>query len=259
MISKAVKAKHPEIMVVGTAGPFHSGEDFDKGWKIANDLKVPIVDEHYYTDPEWFISNQHRYDRYKRNAGEVYLGEYASWGNKMRNAIAEAAYMTSLERNGDVVRLASYAPMLAKKNFTQWKIDMIFFDNIKICPTPNFFVQKMFSTNQGDYYFDKVISKNEKDSTLAASCVKDSKTGDIMLKMVNNGSTPKPMKIKLSCFGNIAPDALQTVLSGAAEAENTFDNPTNVTPVETTIKISKAFEYIAPAMSLTVIRIKTKK
>jgi len=259
MIFEAVKAKHPEITVVGTVGPSPDGDDFTKGWEIANELKVPIVDEHYYTSPEWFISHQHRYDTYKRKATQVYLGEYASWGNKLGNAIAEAAYMTSLERNGDVVRLASYAPMLAKKNFTQWKIDMIFFDNLKICPTPNFFVQKLFSTNQGDYYFDKVISKNEKDTTLAASCVQDSNTGDIMLKMVNYGSSPKPMKIKLSCFGNIAPEALQTVLSGAADAENTFDNPTNVTPVETTIKISKAFEYIAPAMSLTVIRIKMKK
>jgi len=259
MIFEAVKAKHPEITVVGTVGPSPDGDDFTKGWEIANELKVPIVDEHYYTSPEWFISHQHRYDTYKRKATQVYLGEYASWGNKLGNAIAEAAYMTSLERNGDVVRLASYAPMLAKKNFTQWKIDMIFFDNLKICPTPNFFVQKLFSTNQGDYYFDKVISKNEKDTTLAASCVQDSNAGDIMLKMVNYGSSPKPMKIKLSCFGNIAPEALQTVLSGAADAENTFDNPTNVTPVETTIKISKAFEYIAPAMSLTVIRIKMKK
>jgi len=259
MIFEAVKAKHPEITVVGTVGPSPDGDDFTKGWEIANELKVPIVDEHYYTSPEWFISHQHRYDTYKRKATQVYLGEYASWGNKLGNAIAEAAYMTSLERNGDVVRLASYAPMLAKKNFTQWKIDMIFFDNLKICPTPNFFVQKMFSTNQGDYYFDKVVSKNEKDTTLAASCVQDSKTGDIMLKMVNDGSSPKPMKIKLSCFGNIASEASQSVLSGAADAENTFDNPTNVAPVETTIKIGKTFEYNAPAMSLTVIRIKTKK
>jgi len=259
MIYKAVKEKHPEISVIGTAGPFHSGEDFDKGWKIANDLKVPVVDEHYYTDPNWFISNQYRYDKYPRNAGQVYLGEYASWGNKLRNAIGEAAYMISLERNGDVVRMASYAPLLAKKGFTQWKIDMIFFDNVTICPTPNYYVQKMFSANQGDFYFDKVISKDKKDTTLAASCVQDNKTGDVILKMVNFGNTPKPMKINLSGFKNIAPEALQTVISGAGDAENTFENPKKVIPVETSIKVSKALEYAAPAMSLTIIRIKTKK
>jgi len=256
MISKAVKEKHPEITIVGTAGPFHSGEDFDKGWKIANDLKIPVVDEHYYTDPKWFIDNQHRYDSYKRNAGEVYLGEYASWGNKLRNAIAEAAYMTSLERNGDVVRMASYAPLLAKKNFTQWKTDMIFFDNTVICPTPNYYVQKMFSANQGDYYFDKVIAKDEKDANLAASCVQDSKTGDIILKLVNYNESAKPVKVDLSRFGKIAAEAEQTVLAGSPDAENTFENTRIVVPASSVVKIGKTFDYSAPAMSLTVIRLK---
>ncbi len=258
MIDEAVKKKHPEITVVGTAGPFHSGEDFDKGWKLANELKVPVVDEHYYTSPEWFISNQHRYDTYNRKASRVYLGEYASWGNKMRNAIAEAAYMTSLERNGDVVQMASYAPLLAKKGFTQWNTDMIFFDNVKICPTPNYYVQKMFMTNQGDYYFDKVISKDENDTMLAASCVQDSKTGDIILKMVNFSDTPKNMKVNLSRFKKIPADAEQEVLTGDPDAENTFDHPKNAIPVKTAYQIKPKFEYTAPAMSLTVIRIKKK-
>ncbi len=258
MIFDAVKVKHPEITVVGTVGPAPDGEDFTKGWKIADEQKVPIVDEHYYTSPEWFISNQHRYDSYKRNATQVYLGEYASWGNKLRNAIAEAAYMTSLERNGDVVRMASYAPLLAKKDFTQWKIDMIFFDNVNICPTPNYFVQKMFSANRGDYYFDKVISKDEKDINLAASCVQDSKTGDIILKLVNYNETAKPMKVNLGRFGKIAAEGEQTVLTGSMDAENTFANTKNIVPTSSIVKISKSFDYSAPAMSLTVVRIKMK-
>lgn len=138
MIYQAVHEKYPEIKVIGTAGPFYKGEDFEKGWELANELKFSIIDEHYYTNPGWFLANQCRYDSYNRNASRVYLGEYASWGNKLINAIAEAAYMTSLERNGDVVWMASYAPMLAKKGFTQWKTDMIFFDNVHICPTPNY-------------------------------------------------------------------------------------------------------------------------
>ena len=258
-IYNVVKAQHPEIKVIGTAGPFHSGEDFEKGWKLANELKVPIVDEHYYTSPEWFVGNQHRYDTYKRNAGQVYLGEYASWGNKMRNAIGEAAYMTSLERNGDVVRMASYAPMLAKKNFTQWKTDMIFFDNISIILTPNYHVQKMFSNNQGDLYFDNVVMKDQKDTTLAASCVKDSKSGDVILKLVNFSNTPKTMKIKLSGFGNLNTDAEQIILTGDGNAENTFENPQTIAPFVTSIKVKNSFEYASPGMSLTVIRIKTKK
>jgi len=258
MISKAVKEKHPEITIVGTAGPFHSGEDFEKGWKIANDLNIPVVDEHYYTDPKWFISNQYRYDKYDRTKGEVYLGEYASWGNKMRNAISEAAYMTALERNGDVVRMASYAPLLAKKNFTQWKTDMIFFDNVTTCPTPNYYVQKMFTANQGDYYFDKVITKDEKDNSLASSCVQDSKTGDVILKLVNYNETTKPMKINLGKFGKIATEGEQTVLAGSPDAENTFANTKNIVPTSSVVKIKKSFDYSSPAMSLTVIRIKTK-
>jgi alpha-L-arabinofuranosidase len=257
MIYDAVKARHPEITVIGTAGPFHSGEDFDNGWKIANDLKVPVVDEHYYTDPDWFIGNQHRYDKYDRKAGEVYLGEYASWGNKLRNAIAEAVYMTSLERNGDVVRMASYAPLLAKKNFTQWKTDMIFFDNTTICLTQNYYVQKMYMTNNGETWFDKVISKNDNDTTLAASCVQDSKTGDVILKMVNYGEASKPLKINLTKFGKIASEAEQTILAGNPDDENTFENLQKIAPVISVIDIAKSFEYSAPSMSLTVIRIKT--
>ena len=238
MIFDAVKKKHPEITVIGTSGPFHSGEDFDKGWQFASDLKIPIVDEHYYTDPKWFITHQHRYDNYDRNKSKVYLGEYASWGNKMINAIAEAAYMTSLERNGDVVVMASYAPLLAKKDFTQWKTDMVFFDNKEICPTPNFYVQKMFMTNQGDYYYDNIISKDEKDTMLASSCVKDSNAGDIILKLVNAGTDKKKMNINLAGFNNFIPEAEMTVLSGNADDENTFENPNNVIPVKPNLNMT---------------------
>jgi alpha-L-arabinofuranosidase len=259
MIFDAVKTKHPEIVVIGTVGPSPDGDDFTKGWKFAKELKVPIVDEHYYTSPEWFISNQHRYDSYNRNSTQVYLGEYASWGNKMRNAIAEAAYMSSLERNGDVVRLASYAPLFAKKDYTQWKTDMVFFDNTKVCLTPNYYVQKMFSANQGDYYFGNVISKDEKDANLAASCVQDSKTGDVILKMVNFGKDAKPFKINLKNFGSIASQAEQTLLVGSEDAENALEKPNTVVPNISVVKIKKAFDYSAPAMSLTVFRLSTSK
>jgi alpha-L-arabinofuranosidase len=259
MIYKAIKGKYPEIIVVGTAGPSHSGEDFDKGWKLASDLKIPIIDEHYYTSPEWLITNKNRYDKYNRNASKVYLGEYASWGNKLKNAIAEAAYMISLERNGDVVSMASYAPLLAKKDFTQWKTDLIFFDNTKICLTPNFYVQKMFSTNQGDYYFENVISVDDKDTSLAASCVQDSKTGDIILKFVNFSNESKVMKADLRIFEKLASNAEQIVLAGNADAENTYENPQSIIPTISTVKIEKDFKYTAPGMSLSILRIKQEK
>lgn len=258
MIYETVKAKHPEITLIGTVGPFSEGDDFNKGWKYANILDLPMVDEHYYKDPEWFMANLNRYDSYDRSRANVYLGEYASWGNKMKNAIAEAAYMIGLERNGDVVRMASYAPLFAKKDHTQWKTDMVFFDNTNICLTPNYYVQKMFSVNQGDLYFDDVISTNPNDSTLAASCMQDSKTGDVILKLVNAGKESKMMKINLGKFRKNFSGAEQTVLTGDAEAENTLDDPDRVAPAKSEIKVSKTFEYAAPAMSLTVIRIKGK-
>ena len=256
MIYQAVKVKHPEITVIGTVGPFHSGEDFEKGWKLANELGLPMVDEHYYMGPEWLLANQYRYDTYDRDASKVYLGEYASWGNKLWNAIAEAAYLTALERNGDVVKMASYAPLFAKRGFTQWKTDMIFFDNVSICLTPNYYVQKLFMTNQGDLYFDRIVEIASNDTTLAASCVMENESGDIILKLVNAGSEPKTMSIDLSRFGNIEPDAEKILLSGNADDENTFEDPQKVIPVEGIVKITKRFEYNAPAMSLTVIRMK---
>jgi alpha-L-arabinofuranosidase len=258
MIYDAVKTKHPEITVIGTVGPAPQGDDFEKGWKLANDSRIPMVDEHYYSQPEWFISNQYRYDAYNRDSSKVYLGEYASWGNKLKNAIAEAVYMTALERNGDVVRMASYAPLLAKENFTQWKTDMIFFNNVSLSLTPNYYVQKLFSVNHGDTYYDKVITKDTRDSALAASCVMDSKTGDIILKLVNYSQASKTMKVDLSKFKNINPVAEKTILTGDPGAENTLKKTGNVVPSVSSFSAAKRFDYPAPPMSLTVIRIKTK-
>ncbi|MBI1934029.1 MAG: alpha-N-arabinofuranosidase [Ignavibacteriales bacterium] len=259
MIYEVVKAKHPEIKVIGTVGPFHSGEDFDKGWKLADELKIPIVDEHYYTDPKWFIANQFRYDKYDRSKSKVYFGEYASWGNKFFNALAEAAYLTSLERNGDLVVMASYAPLFAKKDFTQWKIDMIFFDNSKIVLTPNYFVQKMFMNNQGDLYLNNIIEWNKNDSSLAASAVLDTQTEDIVLKLVNACGESKKMKINLSDFANINSNAELTLITGNAEDENTFENPKKIENVQSNYIVSANFEYKLPALSFSVIRIKNNK
>jgi alpha-L-arabinofuranosidase len=258
IIYAAVKEKHPEITVIGTSGPFPDGEDFEKGWRLANALNVPVVDEHYYKEPSWFMSNLNRYDKYDRTHGEIYLGEYASWGNKLKNAIAEAAYMTGLERNGDIVRMASYAPLLAKRNHTQWKTDMIFFDNNNACLTPNYHVQKMFSVNQGDIYFDKIVNLDLNDTTAAASCVQDNETGDIILKLVNTGNEPRVMKVNLKGFKRIVSKAQLTLLTGDPEAENTLEKPEVIVPTIANFQASRSFSYNAPAISVTVIRIRTK-
>lgn len=263
LIYDVVSAKHPEVKIIGTVGPSPSGEDFDLGWKFARELNVPMVDEHYYEKPDWFIANQKRYDSYKRSESKVYLGEYASQGSKLFNALAEAVYMTGLERNGDVIRMASYAPMLARVGHTQWNPDLIYFNSTAISPSVNYYVQKLFSVNQGDTYYDNVESMTNQgkvsDSTLAASCVKDSKTGDVILKLVNIGKVEKTMKINLSRFKRIVANATCTVLTGAFDAKNSLEKPENVVPVTSDLKVNVKFDYKAPALSLSVIRISVKK
>ncbi|MEO8222449.1 MAG: alpha-L-arabinofuranosidase C-terminal domain-containing protein [Specibacter sp.] len=145
----AITAKYPDIKIIGTSGAMSSGQWFDDLWDFSKEQKMDLVDEHYYNDPEWFLKNTKRYDSYDRDAPKVFLGEYASKGNGVNNALAEAAYMTGLERNADVVKMASYAPLLAAQGNTQWTPDMIFFDNGKSWTTPNYDVQKMFMTNVG--------------------------------------------------------------------------------------------------------------
>lgn len=260
-IYDVVKAKHPEITIIGTVGPAPQGEDYELGWKIAHELKVPMVDEHYYEKPEWFIANQKRYDSYNRADSKVYLGEYASRGNSLFNAIAEAAYMTSLERNGDIVWLTSYAPLLAKAGHTQWNPDMIYFNNTTLFRTPNYYVQQLFSVNQGDTYFHDIIApaQSKADSTLAFSCVQDSKTKDVIIKLVNCSKKEHKLKVDLSQFKNLSSKATVALLTGPAENKNSFEEPNKIMPKTTDFNVSQKFGYSTQPMSLTVIRIKSKK
>ncbi|MFE9997751.1 alpha-L-arabinofuranosidase C-terminal domain-containing protein [Streptomyces avermitilis] len=146
----AIEAKYPDITVISNAGPDDSGPTFDTAWKLNRDADVDMVDEHYYNSPRWFLQNNDRYDAYDRNGPKVFLGEYASGGNTFKNALAEAAYMTGLERNADVVKLASYAPLLANEDYVQWRPDMIWFDNHASWGSADYEVQKLFMTNTGD-------------------------------------------------------------------------------------------------------------
>ncbi|KPI08191.1 alpha-L-arabinofuranosidase domain protein [Actinobacteria bacterium OK074] len=149
-IHDALREHHPEITVVGTLGPATFGEDWEKGWAFARERDLPVVDEHAYKSPRWLLENTRRFDGIDREGPHLYIGEYGSWRNNGRSAIAEAAYMIAMERNGDVVRLASYAPLLAKRGHTQWLPDLIYFDNTNVWPTLNYHVQRMHSVNAGD-------------------------------------------------------------------------------------------------------------
>jgi alpha-L-arabinofuranosidase len=145
----AVRKAYPDIKIIGNTGPFSQGPEFDDLSTFNAETGVDLVDEHYYNDPSWFLNNNHRYDSYSRDSYKVFLGEYASRGNKPDNALAEASYMTGLERNADVVKMASYAPLIANEASVQWSPDMMFFDGSSVRTTPNYEVQKLFMNNVG--------------------------------------------------------------------------------------------------------------
>ena len=206
MICKALKEKHPEIEVIGTVGPFHyPSSDYIEGWKIAKENKqwIDAVDEHYYEKPGWFINHQDYYDNYDRKAPKVYLGEYAANGNnELDRALAEGIHLCNVERNGDVVEMTSYAPLLCKNGYSNWNPDMIYFDNSeKIRLTESYKMQKMFGQHAGDTY---VVSELNLSAALkryvGTSVVKNSKTGKTWLKVVN--ALPRTLKLQVSGLGD---------------------------------------------------------
>lgn len=254
MIYKAIKAQHPEITVIGTVGPFYEGTDYEEGWELATRLNVPMVDEHYYNTPGWFINNQDYYDRYDRSKSKVYLGEYAAHlpgrPNNIETALAEALYLTAVERNGDVVSMTSYAPLLAKEGHTQWNPDLIYFNNKEVKPTVGYYTQQLFGQNSGDTYIptERKVDNTRMDvqKRIASSVIRDSRTGDLIVKLVN--LLPVSIKTAVEFPGLTNSSAVLHVLSGKPSDQH-------VRPQESTINVSEKFDYEMPAYSLSVVRI----
>ncbi len=249
----------PEITVIGTVGPFFEGSDYTEGWRIATELGIPIVDEHYYQSPAWYIYNQDYYDRYDRNKSKVYLGEYAAHvpGRKrnLEAALAEALYLTALERNGDVVVMSSYAPLLAKEGYTQWNPDLIYFNNMEVKPTVSYQVQKLFGHNSGDEYIPQVItfSNNRQDvqKRIAVSLVRDTKTNDWILKFVNMLPVEVSTTFDWSELQIAKGDVIKTVLYG---------NPENggMLPEQTSCTIKEVEQINLLPYSFTMVRVKVQ-
>lgn len=260
MIYNAVRKKHPEITVIGTVGPFFEGTDYVEGWKIADRLNVPMVDEHYYQTPGWFIHNQDFYDRYDRSKSKVYLGEYAAHlpgrPNNVETALAEALYLTAIERNGDVVHMASYAPLLAKEGHTQWNPDLIYFNNTEVKPTVGYHVQQLYGQNAGNEYLSSTINlSNQQEAVkkrIAASFVRESKSNDLIIKLVNLLPVAVQSTIELNGFDIAEPNAVKTVLQGKPDDKN-------AKPIISNCTVADTFAAALPAYSLTVIRIQMKE
>lgn len=252
MIFNAIKAKYPEIEVIGTVGPFHEGPDYVAGWEFARENNIPAVDEHYYVSPGWFIHNGDYYDSYNRNDSKVYLGEYASHlpdrASTLEAALSTALYLTNVERNADVVTMTSYAPLLAKEGHTQWRPDLIYFNNTEINLTPDYYVQKMYGNNAGTKYVpaERKLSVNNSDLgiRLGNSIVIDEKTGEMIVRLVN--LTPATVNTNLGISGN----AVLTLLTG---------DPDDKDAKEAVSEISVDGTYVQPAYSFSVLRFKNKK
>ena len=157
---EAIRRKDPEVQVIGTAGPFCAGGEYERGWNSARECRVDYVDEHYYQTPEWLLANVHRYDGFDPNGPKVFLGEFACWGNKVENALAEAAYMTGLQ-NAPAVGLCCYAPLLCHVRHQNWGTNMIYYDGQRMCRTANYLVQKMFMEHQGEWGVALDVEGNE--------------------------------------------------------------------------------------------------
>ena len=264
-----LKAKHPEIKLITSAGPSPEGDKFSYLWGELNQLNADFVDEHYYQSPSWFLNNAGRYDAYNRKGPKVFAGEYAAHSigeadpisrNNWESALAEAAFMTGLERNCDVVQMCSYAPLLAHKDAWQWNPDLIWFDNLKAVATPNYYVQKIFATNKGSYTVPILMDNgfiSGKDS-LYATAVIDNSSKELILKLVNVSQKPVPLKFAFS-GGSVKNQtaAMEVLKNDELTVYNSFLSPVNLVTEVKDIKVSgKSLVLTLDGQSVNVLRIK---
>ncbi|WP_375325242.1 alpha-L-arabinofuranosidase C-terminal domain-containing protein [Flagellimonas sp. GZD32] len=267
IFAEVITEKYPEIVLVSTPGPFPDGDMFEFGWEQMKKLDVALADEHYYRSPQWFLDNANRYDTYDRNGPKVFAGEYAAHPrgvedgpleNNWMAALSEAAFMTGLERNADVVHMTSYAPLMAHAEGWQWAPDLIWFDNLQSYGTANYYVQKLFSNNAGTDLLS--ITEDGKpligEQALYASAVKDADSNELILKVVNTSKVSRKLKVNIK-GGSIQAEG--TVIGLAKEdlyAINSFEEPAKVSPKESRINVNgEILETEIPAQSLTIIKV----
>lgn len=260
---KAIRAKYPNIKIIGSSGPQAEGKDFDFLWPEMKRIGVDLVDEHYYRSPEWFLSNANRYDSYDRNGPKVFAGEYACHApdkeNSFLTALSEAAFMTGLERNADVVHLCTYAPLFAHKEAWQWRPDLIWFDNLSFVKTPNYYVQQLFGNNAGTHVLaltmnGKAVSGQQ---NLYATAASDATDNTLIIKIANTGIDQKKISFILDGLKvGVHTVTLTHLNSSDLNAKNSFETPDLITPkvVHSYIKDNK-MDIALPPLSFTILRI----
>lgn len=247
---KAIRKKYPDIKIVGSSGPNSEGEQFDYLWPEMKRLKADLVDEHFYRPEAWFLSQGARYDNYDRKGPKVFAGEYACHGkgkkwNHFHASLLEAAFMTGLERNADVVHMATYAPLFAHVEGWQWRPDMIWFDNLNSVRTVSYYVQQLFATHKGTNVLSLTMNKKpvtgaEGQNGLFASVVCDKNKNEIIVKVANTSDKKQPLSL---IFNGLKK---KEVLSGARciklssadmDKDNTIENPLAIIPQETSLDV----------------------
>ena len=247
---KAIRKKYPDIKIVGSSGPDSEGEQFDYLWPEMKRLKADLVDEHFYRPEAWFLSQGARYDNYDRKGPKVFAGEYACHGkgkkwNHFHASLLEAAFMTGLERNADVVHMATYAPLFAHVEGWQWRPDMIWFDNLNSVRTVSYYVQQLFATHKGTNVLSLTMNKKpvtgaEGQNGLFASAVCDKNKNEIIVKVANTSDKKQPLSL---IFNGLKK---KEVLSGARciklssadmDKDNTIENPLAIIPQETSLDV----------------------
>ncbi len=270
--AKAVKAKYPKMEIVSSAGPAPEGELFDKASKRLGELKAEYVDEHYYAMPDWFRQHADRYDKYPRTGPKIFAGEYAAQSiaigspenkNTWDCAISEAAFMTGLERNADVVGMASYAPLFANVDAWQWTPDLIWFDNLNSYGSPSYYVQKMYALNKGTRVLPIALPGNAKNGSdnLFASAVADDAAGEVVVKLVNYSNAPRAVKINLAGAKKLGKTGRAQVMASAdLQTQNSLQEPKKLAPQESTFAVSgPVVSYTLAPNSFTVLRVAGKK
>ena len=289
----AVRAKYPNIKIVGTSGPDSEGKMFDKGWVAMKEQKADLVDEHFYRPEAWFLGTGDRkkwpncgalrYDSYDRKGPKVFAGEYACHGagkkwNHYETSLYEAAFMTGIERNADIVEMATYAPLFAHVEGWQWRPDMIWYDNTRMFKSVSYYVQQMYAMNKGTNVL-KLTTKDPADpkgkkaipvagqdglNGLFASSVYDKTTDEVIIKVVNTSKEAQPVSINLlDMTGERTAETLTLQHSGSMDDENTLSNPNKIVPVSSTVnctttgkKKQTVLNDNLPAMSFRLYKVK---
>ncbi|MBF6628781.1 MAG: carbohydrate binding domain-containing protein [Proteiniphilum sp.] len=248
---EAIRKQYPDMMIIGGSGPGSEGEQFEYLWPEMKKLKVDLVDEHFYRPESWFLNEGARYDNYDRKGPKVFAGEYACHGsgkkwNHFYTSLLEAAFMTGMERNADIVQMATYAPLFAHVDGWQWRPDMIWFDNLSSVKTVSYYVQQLFSLNKGTHVLlltmnGKAVTGAEGQNGLFASAVWDEDQNEVIVKIVNTSEKSQPVRFNfdgLKKREKLSDGRVIELKSDEPDAENTITNPTLIVPVESEITLN---------------------